>query len=150
MLSWPQGHSAAGRIRSIEKSSDLIGNWTHNLLACNIMPQQTMLLPLAPDFIPNTEILLISSTVLIKCNNSFFIQMNIELKTRPVLMPFKTAQYLCPTAFFLRSIITPSESWMCDPWRLLSSVLRGLWRQCHYQNLSYIRLSLVFKFQYKI
>jgi hypothetical protein len=25
-----QGHSAAGRIRSIKKSSDPIGNWTHD------------------------------------------------------------------------------------------------------------------------
>jgi hypothetical protein len=43
-LSRPQGHSAAGRIRSIEKSSDLIGNRTHNLPACNIVPQPSTLL----------------------------------------------------------------------------------------------------------
>jgi hypothetical protein len=41
-LSWPQGHSAAGRIRSIEKSNDLIRNWTHDLLACSIEPHATM------------------------------------------------------------------------------------------------------------
>jgi hypothetical protein len=35
-LSRPQGHSTAGRIRSIEKSNDLIGNQTHDLLACSI------------------------------------------------------------------------------------------------------------------
>jgi hypothetical protein len=34
------GHSVAGRIRSIEKSNDLIRNWTQNHLACNILHQQ--------------------------------------------------------------------------------------------------------------
>jgi hypothetical protein len=34
----------AGRIRLIEESSELIGNQTHNLPACNIVSQQTMLL----------------------------------------------------------------------------------------------------------
>jgi hypothetical protein len=38
-----QGHSAAGRIRSIEKSNDLIGNQTHDLPACSIVPQPTTL-----------------------------------------------------------------------------------------------------------
>jgi hypothetical protein len=42
-LSRPQGHSAAGRIRSIEKSSDLIGNRTRDLPACSIVPQPTAL-----------------------------------------------------------------------------------------------------------
>jgi hypothetical protein len=32
-----------GRIRSIEKSSDLIGIQAHNLPACSIVPQPTML-----------------------------------------------------------------------------------------------------------
>jgi hypothetical protein len=35
-LSRPQGHSAAGRIRSVEKSNDLIGNQTRDLPACSI------------------------------------------------------------------------------------------------------------------
>jgi hypothetical protein len=39
-LSWPQGHSAAGRIRSIEKSNDLIENWTHSLPPCSIVPHR--------------------------------------------------------------------------------------------------------------
>jgi hypothetical protein len=43
-LSRPQGHSVAGRIRSIEKSNGFTGNRTHNLPACSIMPQPTMLL----------------------------------------------------------------------------------------------------------
>jgi hypothetical protein len=38
-LSWPQGHSVAGRIRSIEKSNDLFGNRTRYLPACSIMHQ---------------------------------------------------------------------------------------------------------------
>jgi hypothetical protein len=45
-LSRPQGHSAAGRIRSIEKSND-IGNRTRDLPACSIVPQPTAL-PRAP------------------------------------------------------------------------------------------------------
>jgi hypothetical protein len=39
----PQGHSAAGRIRSTEKSNDLIGNRTRDLPACSIVPQPTTL-----------------------------------------------------------------------------------------------------------
>jgi hypothetical protein len=42
-LSSPQGHSAAGRIRSIEKTH-LIGTRTRYLPACSIVPQPTMLL----------------------------------------------------------------------------------------------------------
>jgi hypothetical protein len=46
-LSRPQGHSAAGRIRSIEESDDLIGNRTRDLPACSIVSQPTTL-PHAP------------------------------------------------------------------------------------------------------
>jgi hypothetical protein len=42
-LSRPQGHSAAGRIWSIKKSSDLIGNRRRDLPACSIVPQSTTL-----------------------------------------------------------------------------------------------------------
>jgi hypothetical protein len=42
-LSRPQGHSAAGKIRSIEKSNDLIGIRTCDLPACSIVPQSTTL-----------------------------------------------------------------------------------------------------------
>jgi hypothetical protein len=38
-----QGQNAAGRIRSNEKSSDFIGNGTHDLPACSIVPQSTTL-----------------------------------------------------------------------------------------------------------
>jgi hypothetical protein len=41
------GHSAAGRIRSIEKSSDLIGNRSRHLTASSIVTQPTAL-PRAP------------------------------------------------------------------------------------------------------
>jgi hypothetical protein len=37
----PQGHSAAGKIRSTEKSKDLIGNLTRDLPACGIVSQPT-------------------------------------------------------------------------------------------------------------
>jgi hypothetical protein len=43
-VSQPQDHIAAGRIRSIERSSDPIGNQTRDLPACNIVPQPTTLL----------------------------------------------------------------------------------------------------------
>jgi hypothetical protein len=42
-LSEPQGHSAAGRIRSTEKSNILIGNRNRGLPACSIVPQLTTL-----------------------------------------------------------------------------------------------------------
>jgi hypothetical protein len=42
-LSRPKGFSAAGRIRSTEKSNDIIGNQTRNLSACSIVPQPTTL-----------------------------------------------------------------------------------------------------------
>jgi hypothetical protein len=45
-LSRPQGHSAAERIRSTEKSSDFIGNQTHDLPACSIVPQPCNGVPL--------------------------------------------------------------------------------------------------------
>jgi hypothetical protein len=47
LLSRPQGHSAAGSIRSIEKSNDLIGIRTDELPACSIVSQSTSL-PRAP------------------------------------------------------------------------------------------------------
>jgi hypothetical protein len=42
-LSRPQGHSAAGRIGSIEKFNDLIGNRNRDLQACCIVPEPTTL-----------------------------------------------------------------------------------------------------------
>jgi hypothetical protein len=39
----PQEHSVAGRIKSIEKPSDLIMNQTHDLPACSLVPQPTIL-----------------------------------------------------------------------------------------------------------
>jgi hypothetical protein len=42
-LSRIEGHSAVGRIRSIEKSSEFIGNLTRNLPACRIVAQPTTL-----------------------------------------------------------------------------------------------------------
>jgi hypothetical protein len=37
----PQGHVAAGRIMSMKKSNDTIGNGTRDLLACSAVPQPT-------------------------------------------------------------------------------------------------------------
>jgi hypothetical protein len=48
-LSRPQGHNSAGRLRSTEKSNDIIGNRTRDLPACSIVPQPTTL-PCAPWF----------------------------------------------------------------------------------------------------
>jgi hypothetical protein len=42
-LSKPQGHSAVGRIKRIEKFSDHMWNWTHDLVACSVVPQLTAL-----------------------------------------------------------------------------------------------------------
>jgi hypothetical protein len=38
-LSRPQGHSATGRIMSIKKSSDTIGNRSRDLPVCDTVPQ---------------------------------------------------------------------------------------------------------------
>jgi hypothetical protein len=62
-LSQRQGHSAAAKTRSIEKSSDLIGNWSLNLLACSVAPQPTTL-PHAPEWVPNYDNLFISQNLL--------------------------------------------------------------------------------------
>ena len=40
-LSGPQGHSAAGRIMSMENFSDTIENRTRDLLTCSAVPQPT-------------------------------------------------------------------------------------------------------------
>jgi hypothetical protein len=42
-LSLAHSHSAIRKIKSIEKSNDLIGNWTHKLSASSIVPQPTTL-----------------------------------------------------------------------------------------------------------
>jgi hypothetical protein len=42
-LSGPQTHSAAGRIRSIEKSNELVGYRTRGLPSCSIVPQPATL-----------------------------------------------------------------------------------------------------------
>jgi hypothetical protein len=47
-LSRPQDYSAAGRIRSIEKSNALVGSRTRDLPACSIVPQPTTLVYALP------------------------------------------------------------------------------------------------------
>jgi hypothetical protein len=42
-LSRSHGHDAAGRIRSLEKSIDVIGSWTRDIPACSIVPQPSTL-----------------------------------------------------------------------------------------------------------
>jgi hypothetical protein len=37
-LSQPQGHSATGRIMSLKNSNDTIGNRTHDLSVCSVVP----------------------------------------------------------------------------------------------------------------
>jgi hypothetical protein len=54
-LSRPRGHNAAGNIRWIEESNDLIGNRNRDLSTCSIVPQPTML-PCAPSFFMNLYI----------------------------------------------------------------------------------------------
>jgi chorismate synthase len=43
-MSRPQGHIAAGRIMSMKKSNDTIGNRTRDLPTCSALPQPTALL----------------------------------------------------------------------------------------------------------
>jgi hypothetical protein len=49
-LSRPQGHSAAGRIRSIEEFSDLIGNRTRDLTACSSDANSVFTWPTAREY----------------------------------------------------------------------------------------------------
>jgi hypothetical protein len=74
-LSRPQGHSAAGRIRSIEKPNDLIGIRSCDLPACSIVPQPTTL-PRAP-----SEDLYISKYI----SNTSFLLKNISFSLNVVL-----------------------------------------------------------------
>jgi hypothetical protein len=53
VLSQPQGHNAAGRIKLIEKSIDLFGDRTRNFPACSVVPQPTTL-PHAPEWLRET------------------------------------------------------------------------------------------------
>ena len=41
-MSQPQDHCAAGRIMSMNNSNDIIGNRTHDLPACSVVPQPTV------------------------------------------------------------------------------------------------------------
>jgi len=50
-LSQPQDHSAAGRIMSMKKSNDTIGNRTRNLPTCSAVPQPTALTSTGTDII---------------------------------------------------------------------------------------------------
>jgi hypothetical protein len=43
-MSQPQGHSAAGKIMPMKKSSDTIGNQTRDTPVCSALPQPTVLL----------------------------------------------------------------------------------------------------------
>jgi hypothetical protein len=72
MLSQHQGDSAAGRIRSIEKSNDLIGNQTCDLLAGSIVPQPTILQCGSKQFISNKT----------NSNNEQKLKWNLPLKCR--------------------------------------------------------------------
>jgi len=53
-LSQPQDHNAAGRIMSMNNSSDTIGNRTRDLAACSALPQPTV--PLCAPLLINSEL----------------------------------------------------------------------------------------------
>jgi hypothetical protein len=78
-LSQPQGHSAARRIGSVERSNDLIGVRTHDLLACGITPDPTTL-PHAPQ---TQNIYIINDTTQTECFLYRYLQqdgiINVEL-----------------------------------------------------------------------
>jgi hypothetical protein len=64
----PGPHCATGRIMSIEKFSDLIGNRTRYLATCSIVPQPTAL-PFAANIVVETYH--ISSAISDTCRRSF-------------------------------------------------------------------------------
>jgi hypothetical protein len=126
MLSRSQGHSAAGRIRSIENSNDFIGNWTGDIPACNIVPQPSTL-PHALNF--SYSVLLIFVFLLlelrlhvnirkISLHNfnliSVFTCFNLLIEWIQIFdCPFnvsRSAAALCPTQIALRARCGLSES----------------------------------------
>jgi hypothetical protein len=51
----PRGHSAAGRIRSVEKSNYLIGNRLRDLPACSIKRERTVLNGTEPHYVTSLQ-----------------------------------------------------------------------------------------------
>jgi hypothetical protein len=100
-LNRPQGHMA-GRIRSIEKSSDLIVNRTRNLSPCSIMPQPTMLPHPVSSRSKITRKFEISNLVPVHCSRSLKDQGN---KMRTVHIPDKFCHVtlLLPNYFVTRN-----------------------------------------------
>jgi hypothetical protein len=83
-LSGPQGHSAAGRIRSIEKIH-LIGTRTRDLPACSIVPQ------------PTTSVLLLMIYAMLI--NQFVLSLLLALKSTEIL-------HRIVNVYFYSSILT--------------------------------------------
>jgi hypothetical protein len=73
-LSQLQGRSVAGRIKSIEKSKDLIGNQTRDFPACGIVPQPTT---------TPCPILSMATLILHNCSNFLVITLLLQIITNP-------------------------------------------------------------------
>jgi hypothetical protein len=93
-LSWPQGHSAAGRIMSTKNPNDNNGNRTRDLSACSAMPQ-----PTAPPCAPA----LVSPT-LPKTNAPWFIYCPPTLKCGAMPYPAVNSGSSEWTAFSSRNL----------------------------------------------
>ena len=99
----PQGHSAAGRIMSMKKSNDTIGNQTHDLLACSAVPQPTVL-PRAHRW---KTVIFIVTTVL-----------TLYLTYKELTCPIRSWLFCSTSAYVLRNSFiclrwASSTSWKC-------------------------------------
>jgi hypothetical protein len=100
-LSRLQGHSVAGRIMSTEKSNDFIGNRSHNLPACSIVPQATML-PHAPCADGNRNIILLNYNITWRFNTG---SRNLPTLDRIWLLTVRMFKYL---SFWLKGKMKPA------------------------------------------
>jgi hypothetical protein len=90
-------HSEAGRIRSIEKSNDLIGNRTRDIPACSIVPERSTL-PLPPINIYN-EILW----------NTLYPVLNLIVFLLVIVRMSQATSANCP--YFSVCIIDTKDDW---------------------------------------
>jgi hypothetical protein len=75
-MSRPQGHSAAGNIKSVEKSNDFIRNRTLEIAACSTVPKP-LSLPLAPEQCVNKKCVthaLMTQGNIFKCHTVVVLQ----------------------------------------------------------------------------
>jgi hypothetical protein len=92
-LSRPQGHSAAGSIRQIEKSGDLIGNRIRDIPACSTMPQPTTL-PRAPYSNEQEEFKYFHDVTIYTCYQRHLWNKNLIPELKSYKCPWRMSDYI--------------------------------------------------------